>query len=593
MRKIPAIVFDFINKGLNRLKLSRKFMIMYLSCVFIPLIITYSIIIYSVYEREVSKYQYDMDYVASLYKNSLNSIMESDRMLINSINMNSRINSFLNSEFATPYDYYDQYYILINGSFLSSLSGLTSDHICVYADNEGILDGDFFRKMSGCKDSAWYKMYLEGGEKEGLYVYYDESAVSNSLVQKRKIYYIKRLNYYKNGCEKIAVIENNPITFQNTMKGLGNRYPMYIRNGNYIVFTNMGDDILYEEEINTKNKTSYVTSVTLRGNTFDIVILNEKNMISSILWENRVVILVLLVFTILVPCFMLMLVNQSIISRILKLEKAFGEDENNTFNRIESIDGTDEIATLMQKYNEMVDITNKLIITVYKNRLKEQENDLARKNAELLALQSQINPHFLFNALESIRMHSLLKGEEETSVMVGKLALMQRQYVEWGQDFVTIKKEMESTEAYLYLQNYRFGERLKFEISVDEDCENYLIPKLSIVTFVENACVHGIESKSTPGWIFVRAYHQDEYLCIEVEDTGGGMDEEEVKAMEESIKNVSIESLNGKKHVGILNACLRLKMISSDMVEFSIDSEIGVGLSVGIRIPIEKLDMQS
>lgn len=589
MKKMHGWLFKALCRVLNRLKLSRKFMIVYIFCVFLPLVITDSIIVYSVYEAEVNEYQYDMAYVASLYKNSLFNMLESNRMYINSINMNSRINAFLNEEYASPYEYYDEYYQMINGSFLSSLSGLTTDHICVYADNDTILDGDFFKKMSNCKDTAWYRMYIENNEEEGMYICYDEEQIGNSISQKRKIYYVKKMNYFKNGCEKIVVIQNDPSTFQRKMKELGNRYPMYIRLGNYVVFTNMGDNIVYEEDIPRLGEKSYKTIVSLKGLNLDLILYNDRSVASSVLQDYHVIIITMILFTIVIPLFTLALINKSIITRILKLEQAFGEDEDNVFHHIEDIDGTDEIANLMRKYNSMVDLTNNLVTTVYKDRLKEQENDLARKNAELLALQSQINPHFLFNALESIRMHSLLKGETETSVMVGKLALMQRQNVEWGQDFVTVKKEMESIEAYLYLQNYRFGERLKFELDVTEDCENYLIPKLTVVTFVENACVHGIESKPTQGWIFVRAYKNDAYLSIEVEDTGGGMTEEEVKDMEEKIKNVSLDSIKGKKHVGILNACLRLKMITSNTVEFFIDSEEGIGMSVEIRIPLQTL----
>lgn len=593
MKKGIKLFIDFVFKKLNRLKLNKKFEILYVFCVFIPLVITDSMILYSVYEKEISEYQYNMEYMASLYKNSLYNLLETNQMYVNSINVNKRIDSFLNEEYESAYDYYDHYFALINDSFLSSLSGLNSDHICIYADNDSILDGDFFQKMSGCRDCVWYKMFMDSGEKEGFYVYYDENVVSNSLIQKRRIYYIKRLTYYRNGCEKIAVIENDPAHFQREMKDLGGRYPMYIRYEDYVLFTNMGDNIIYVDEIDTQNRTAYETSISLRDTTFEIVILNDRSIFFSVLKDYKDIILALIFFTVLFPYLAIKLINHSIIMRILKVEKAFGADSDQTFNYIEDIDGTDEIADMMRKYNEMVEVTNNLINTVYKNKLKEQENDIARKNAELLALQSQINPHFLFNALESIRMHSLLKGEIETSEMVGKLALMQRQNVEWGQDFVTINKEMESIEAYLYLQSYRFGKRLKFEIEMDKDCANYLIPKLTVVTFVENACVHGIEAKSTPGWIFVRVYRNEQYLYIEVEDTGGGMDEDEVTAMIKNMKEVSIETLKEKKHVGILNACLRLKMISANTVEFFVDSELGVGMSVEIRIPLDKLDIQS
>lgn len=118
-----------------------------------------------------------------------------------------------------------------------------------------------------------------------------------------------------------------------------------------------------------------------------------------------------------------------------------------------------------------------------------------------------------------------MKNENETADMVEKLAVMQRQYVEWGEDSVTIEQEVEFVKAYLALQKYRFGERLSYQIEIDEECRKRKVPKLTLVTFVENACVHGIESKASPGWIFVRVYEQNELICMEIEDTGNGMEE--------------------------------------------------------------------
>lgn len=589
MGKLFRLVSGKIYRKLNQLKLIKKFAVFYFICVFIPLVVTDALILKSVYEKEAVENQHDMNYVASLYKNSLYNLMTTNQLYVNSIDMNGRIDTFLNTEYASDYEYYDHYFGLINDSFLSSLSGLNSDDICVYADNDTILDGSYFKKLSRSRDSVWYQMFMESGEEEGLYVYYDEDVVNNSPIQKRRLYYIKRLTYFRNGCEKIAVVENDPAAFQREMKKLSSRYPLYIHYEDYVLFTNMGDEIIYIDEIDTQGREAYVTNINLKNITLEIVILNDIDIFALIMKDYRGSILVMLIFSVLFPLFAIKLMNQSIIMRILEVEKAFDKGPDNAFNRIEDIDGTDEIAEMMRKYNEMADAANNLINTVYKNRLKEQENDIARKNAELLALQSQINPHFLFNALESIRMHSLLKGETETSVMVGKLALMQRQNVEWGQDFVTIKKEMESIEAYLGLQCYRFSEKLNYKIDMDEDCAEYLIPKLTVVTFVENSCVHGIESKVGSGWIFVRAYRRETFLCIEVEDTGGGMNEDEVGEMMRNINDVSIEALKGKKHIGILNACLRLKMISSDTAKIRIDSEAGVGMTVEIKIPLDKL----
>ena len=206
-----------------------------------------------------------------------------------------------------------------------------------------------------------------------------------------------------------------------------------------------------------------------------------------------------------------------------------------------------------------------------------------------MALQSQINPHFLFNALESIRMRSLLKEENETADMVEKLAIMQRQYVDWGNDSVEIEQELEFVKAYLSLQKYRFGDRLNYNLEIDPECAQIRIPKLTIVTFVENACVHGIESKASPGWIFVRAYKREEQLYIEIEDTGSGIEEQKLYQMQHDMQNADIEMLKNKKSVGMLNACLRLKMYTEDHVCFEIEGEEGVGTWITICIPMEYL----
>ena len=204
---------------------------------------------------------------------------------------------------------------------------------------------------------------------------------------------------------------------------------------------------------------------------------------------------------------------------------------------------------------------------------------------ELKFLRAQYHPHFLFNALESIRMHSVIRKEKITAEMVEKLAVMQRQYVDWGEDLIEVGKEMEIVKNYMELQQYRFGKRLSYRLDVETECQHQKIPKLTIVTFAENACVHGIEKKTAPGWIFITVYRENEEMCIEVEDTGEGMTEKEFDSMRRKMKNASIELLENEKGVGIINACLRLKMMSHDRVQFELNGEEGTGVSVLIRLP--------
>ncbi len=583
-----------IENEMNKVRLKKKFIFLYIFCVIIPLIFTDCIIIKSTYNENMESLYSNMNTIATSYAETITNVVDYDKMVCNGLYMNSIMNNFLNTKFESTSDYYKQYYDLFTDSFLDSMSAVTSNKITVYADNNTIVNSPFCRRLSSIAEEKWYSKIFKENFSEQVFFYYDDS-VSLSVVNNNKFLYVRKLDYYKNGCTKYAVVMNNNNELCNSLRKIATDYDsdidydVCICTGNYVIYTNKGSTIVNTNDFYTSYGNKFVKYVTLPSCTIRIEMYYSSNFVFSILKKNFFMILLLIALTIFLPLYVLFLIERNIVGRINKLSDAFATDDKSSFKSIGFISGTDEIASMMNKYNLMVDLTNDLINENYLNKIKKQENDLARKNAELLALQSQINPHFMFNALESIRMHSIIKGEDETAEMVSKLALMQRQNVEWGNDLVTIKKEMESVEAYLFLQSYRFGDRLSFKFEIDKKCEKDIIPKLTIVTFVENSCIHGIESKSTPGWIFVRVNKDDENLVIEIEDTGGGMSDSEVKGLLSRIDEVSIETIKGKKHVGVLNACLRLKMITEDRVKFSIESEEGIGLCFTITIPIDSI----
>ena len=312
--------------------------------------------------------------------------------------------------------------------------------------------------------------------------------------------------------------------------------------------------------------------------------MKPQNSIIRQLGKHRSLIIFLIVANLFLPVVMVSTVNRSFTQRLWELGAAFDQVQGGSLQGIENVRGKDEIGLLMQNYNRMVKRMNNLIQRVYKDRLERQEIDLARQNAELLALHSQINPHFLFNMLESIRMRSVIQGEDVTASMIEKLAALERQNINWAFDNIRLAEEMSFVEAYLELQQYRFGNRLHYEIDLPEECADYYIPKLTLTTFAENACVHGMEKKASACWIYVRVYLKGTLLCIEIEDTGGGMEEEAVIKMNEHMRDCTIEDIKENEHVGIINACLRLKMFSKGNVDFSLESEKGVGTFMTIRV---------
>ena len=576
----------FKGRFLGRLKLNRKFLLIYILCVITPLVTTDLILMRSIYENESTTHKNYRNTAIEAYATYLRNSLEYDATLSSAIDINKSLNTFINTRYPLPYDYYDKLVNNITSSFFSTLSDLNQDRIVIYSDNPTMLSGNYFHNIDEIRNEKWYKRFSVSRLNEAVYSYDDQSPVIVTGDRNRFIY-CRRMNNIKSSIEKIITIEHKRSNIEKGFDEIPVNCTMYLCCDDYVIYTNDSEKMDYEQLVNRAQYEPYLTiqEFKMYGNTFKMYAITKNLTVFNVIQNNIHVVILLILFTLIIPNIMMKLLEKSITDRITILGKAFGEGSNELFQPIEEINGTDEIASLMYDYNRIVEINNEKTNTIYKDKLRERESDIARKNAELLALQSQINPHFLFNALESIRMHSILKGEHETAEMVQRLAAMERQNVEWHGDAVTIEEEEKFIDAYLELQSYRFGERISFEIDIADNCKDILIPKLTLVTFVENACVHGIESKSAQGWIFVRVYKKDKNLVIEVEDTGDGMEDQDAVALQHRMNGVTIDMIRNAKHVGILNACLRIKMMYGDKTRFTIESEKGIGMSVIITIP--------
>ncbi len=581
-----------IQKYLDDFKLKTKLRILYSLCVIIPLVVTDGLVLYTVFHAETVQTRHEMENVANAVHYNLASTVEYTASTAESINRNNAVEEFLNETYRKPIEYIDNYQKIKNSLFGSSM-GVDNTTVTIYADNRTIINGGEFARISKVKEEPWYKIFSQS-ERNAMVMFYYDNWNAPAIQPKRKILFLRKMNFNsKRGCEKVIKMEIDYSSITRDIEGMNYAYPVYICQNGRVLLSNTKENAVGQpfENFTLKNRVGHQKEISLYGQDLQICVIKKDNQIISQIIRNAPLIMFLLLINILLPYFLMSRIANSITDRIRNLGNAFDSVDADELKKISEVRGNDEIATLMHNYNRMAQRTNELIQTVYKDKLREQEINIARKNAELLALHGQINPHFLFNALESIRMHSVLKREYETAEMVEKLAVMERQNVDWGNDNIEIKKEMEFVRAYLGLQKYRFGERLSFDLEVDPECEAYRIPKLTVVTFAENACVHGIESKIAPGWIFVRIFKENECICIEVEDTGKGMTEDTVKEIEDRMKNANIERLKEKGRVGILNACLRLKMATDDKVIFSIESEQGVGTIIQIRIPMDELEI--
>ena len=578
---------------LNNLKIKRKIFLLYFYCVMLPLVLTDTVICGMFIHDEKEAREVRLKNMVKSVEYMMNSAADEAAALSENIYFNKYINEFLNKEFSSGLDYYNQYQELLKDSLFDSSLGTSNAIITMYTDNPTVVNGGRFWKMESIKGKAWYEEFLASGQEKQMYFYFEASGTTN-LKLPRKASFVRKLDRYKRDpYQKLLKIDLDYTQINQNLIMANYEDRVYVCKDGKIIFSNsrkLNPQQDFEKIIGVnRKKGEYIESFHLFGQDLDIYAIPKKDIFFQGILQHWLTVVLLILFNILIPCVFMQALRRTFTERLEILNRTINYRGQGKLEEIQGIQGTDEIAVLMRNYNSMVQENNDLIETVYKSRLKQQEINIARQKAELLALHGQINPHFLFNVLENIRMRSVLKQEYETAEMIEQLSIMERQYVEWGTDLLPIQEERKFVEAYLKLQKYRFGNRLSYTIEVEEGCEDYKIPKLSLVTFVENACVHGIEDKAAQCWIFVRVSQKQEELYMEIEDTGSGMPEEYLSILKEKMEHASIEMLKQKGSVGMVNACLRLKMYTEGQVKFVLESEEHVGTIVTISIPLHVL----
>lgn len=575
---------------LNKISLKRKLVLIQVLCVILPLILTDTVIVTLFVNAQKQEELRLMHNISDSVSYTISEYRDQATSLLQDIYMNKKINQFNNRVFLNTYDYVAAKYELSQDTLFTVKLSSSRYRVTIYSNALGLVNGGGFQRLETAFSQDWYQDFIHSNEEVMLHFDFVQNGNYRTV---RDVSVIRRLDYFKkNHSDNLVKIDFNYADVSNSLYNAKYANKVYVCYEDTILFSNDGDGGIYSSfsTLDDKliSKAGYVGHVNLYDKTLDIYIAKGDNISLSAIEDNLWVILLLIIMNVLIPISVMMIINKSFTDRLKELTDTLRNSNEDEITILPEASGEDEIGDLMRSYNDMAERINDLIENEYKIKLKQQESDIARQKAEILALHSQINPHFLFNALESIRMHSIIKKENETATMVEKLALMQRQNVDWSNDSVTVADEIKFVEAYLELQKYRFGNKLNYEINVDDDCQNIKVPKITLVTFVENACIHGMEKKTSFCWIFVRISREFNELVLEVEDTGNGISEENRLKLLDEINNVNIKMLQENRSIGILNAALRLKMHTDNKCKFEVDSEPGAGTMVTIRIPISE-----
>ncbi len=297
--------------------------------------------------------------------------------------------------------------------------------------------------------------------------------------------------------------------------------------------------------------------------------------------NSRLLIFLFASINFIVPSFVIIYITSSLHVRLLRILRKMKKVKNQQFDIIEGVEYKDEIGQLTSEFNRMSKKIKDLINDVYIANLQKKDLELKSKQAQLSALQSQINPHFLFNSLETIRMRSLLKGEKETAHIIKNMAKILRNSISWGREWVRVEEEVKMLEYFLEIQKYRFGHKLEYDIIMDEDVMDCMVPNMAFTPFVENASIHGVEPMLDIGFITVTIKMKGNYIICKVEDNGVGMEEAFLQSYLHSLEED--ESMGDR--VGIRNVYYRMKLLYGDQFTLTMKSKLGKGTTVEIVCP--------
>ncbi len=583
----------------NDIPLNIKFLIIYVVCILTPIILINAAFLDKFYtvvtQREENNYKISMERA----KSDINTLIEGGIAVSHSISTDAIIYDLLDSRYEDAGEYYDIY----NSTLRNRLSIYTVAYnyitnIGLYVDNPSIRPGGtYFYIDSSIKKTPWYKDLSESNEQVLIRTYLG----STNSAPVRQMQYLSILRSSNNNPslgnrEKILKVDIS----------LDKVFTIFSRERDYlslylvdpqdtIVCSTTGRygvsniDVLQKLNNRSLGQENMILEAHLGNPSYfkgwKLIGVTNKERIADSVGDTLRFVLIFAFISVLISSLLMYIIVRSYNYRLRKLSKHMLKFRDGKFDLIEINEGEDEIGGVIRNFNLMAARINTLINDVYKLELQKKSLDLERVRAEINFLQSQMNPHFLFNTLNAILVVSIKNNYTEIVDVIKYLSKTLRRLLSWKDDLVTIEEELSFTEMYLKIEKFRFCDKFHYDIDINETLLDYKIPKMSLQPLVENACKHGIQAIKEVGVINISIDTCESGLRVSVKDNGSGMDQYTLKQLIENVKS----EVELSTSIGIRNVYRRLRLYYGEDISFKIESQINTGTTIYFTIPFEKL----
>jgi Predicted signal transduction protein with a C-terminal ATPase domain len=338
-----------------------------------------------------------------------------------------------------------------------------------------------------------------------------------------------------------------------------------------------------------KNKKKSGNIVTLNGhkyllvsndiseNGWSVYSLSSQEITDTLANSTRNISIIIGIIAIAIATFLAIIVVKLLTGPLSKLAHRLRQVGKGNFKTTIDIHGCSEIDTLTEDFNLMISQIADLIE-------KNYVSDLREKTARLLALEAEINPHFLYNTLQTISAEAVENDQMHIHEMIVSLSNMFRYSIKGG-DLVSVQEELKHVENYLFLQKSRFEDLIEYSINSPYDCMDIQVPKLSFITMIENSIIYGMEGSGQKIQITITVQRCEDYILLRVEDNGIGIPPDKLEGIQKSIESLDIlDTSSPNRSIGLYNIASRLQILYNKRATLEIDSVYGQYTCVSIKI---------
>ena len=436
-----------------------------------------------------------------------------------------------------------------------------------------------------------YSINVDGNKK--YFYLYDEDGATKNIILLRKIY--SPSTYNKIGyLGVICSIDYLEDTLAN--ENINNTFKLQVfENNGQAVYVHDSGNIEAVENFMKQNIVWQVNAdeglllvrTSVKGTGWFVVSTQElTDLLGNIIIYRR-----LILFSIIIVLAVCLLIAwrfaSNVVAPITKITEAMQKVRTGNADVDVVVDRADEIGYMGKTFNTMISENRQLVQTVY-------QEQIIRKETELQALQSQINPHFLFNTLETISWEARLNKSPHISTMAEELSDLMRMSISKISQPIRLQTEIHYIDKYLAIMKKRFGDRLTVKKKICEELNNYLVPKLLIQPLIENAIYHGIESRREGGTILIKAWSIEDGVEIIICNSGAGLPQTVVNDINDDLKKSMDEffaesSISKGKNIGLQNVNRRIMLYYGQEYGIKIDSKHGYYTKVIMSLPIQEV----